>query len=452
MLNSLKNILFGLIILIIINCATLRNATLLNQGDKIRIYAIDATEYVKGVEKNILQSTKKIPSLTDEQLNILFESLFFHDNNFFSGDPRPVLYKDDLIYVVPRIKKSITKVKPGQSMLIVYKRLSDGNLVRTTLRTTILFWYDKNGYNIALGESRKILLSEDLYTQYKKWGDIDRINAKDIYKSISLDVKKPFTHKEIENRSHDFWVYLNKTGIDYLVNNHERPKILTDLDEDGSSSNFIDSSIETSKEELIKAKPKAKEKELDRKELLDLIPDEEELKLSNENEKEINENQKGNVKTENSEYKKDIDSTSKIKSKNIYNDDFKFNFKVDGKSNTKIKNDENLESKDKKKFLIKPDKSSKNKSNTENYNNIDNTDISNSEKNKINTYTNNSEKNKTNTDTNNSEKNKTNKSNTNNNTEKSNINNSNTEKNDLNINSKDNSLDYNNSEPTPPSP
>ena len=447
MLNSLKNILFGLIFLIIINCATLRNATLLNQGDKIRIYAIDATEYVKGVEKNILQSTKKIPSLTDEQLNVLFESLFFHDNNFFSGDPRPVLYKDDLIYVVPRIKKSITKVKPGQSMLIVYKRLSDGNLVRTTLRTTILFWYDKNGYNIALGESRKILLSEDLYTQYKKWGDIDRINAKDIYKSISLDVKKPFTHKEIENRSHDFWVYLNKTGIDYLVNNHERPKILTDLEEDGSTSNFIDSNIETSKEELIKAKPKAKEKELDRKELLDLIPDEEELKLGNE--KELIENQKGNVKTENSEYKKDTDSTSKRKSKNIYDDDFKFNFKVDGKSNTKIKNNENLENKDKKKFLIKPEKSTKNKINTNDINtekndiNNNNTDISDTEKNKSN---------KINSDTINTEKNKFNKSNTNNNSEKSSLEKSNSEKNNININNKDNSLDYNNSEPTPPSP
>ncbi len=330
---------FLLFIFVLINtqCATLRNATLLNQGDKVRIYSIRANEYLEGVNPIAITTTQKFPELNEEQLLIIFENLFFHDSNYFSGHPRPVFYKDDLKYLIPRIKKSMYKISPGKSILVVYKRLPDGNLVQTTLRTTFLFWYDKHGINIALGEVRKIILSEDLIKQYKKWGDIDSIDASDLSLTVSLDVKKPFTHKELENRSRDFWVYLNIADIDTLLKNRETPQILKELEDDGTSFTENNSEKSTSKD---KKNVIIKNKELNENELKNLPPETEEVKLGNENK------DTDTSSLENDEEKKPVNDLDKDK-------DFKFNFKINSKSNNQEKEKKEKDEVPKGKVLIK---------------------------------------------------------------------------------------------------
>ena len=198
-------------------CKSWDGIHLLNTGYKVRLYATDAGDYPTGKNSELLPPVRAFPKLSLSQMKALLSTLYFYNYNVFSDDAREVFYEGDINYLAPRILKAITQIKNNQRLIIIYKNIPPGNLARTSLRSTMAVWNDKQGLNILIGEVRKPLLSEGLVYPYKDWDKVEPIDINNPMDGISLVAKSPYRRKQLNKLDHNTWILLPLSDINSLL-------------------------------------------------------------------------------------------------------------------------------------------------------------------------------------------------------------------------------------------
>lgn len=235
-------------------CKSLGDAHLVNRDYKVRIYAVDSENYPSEENSDLLPPLKIFPKLNLKQMKAVLSNLRFYNYNVFSDKAREVFYQDDVDYLAPRILRARNRMKKKQGFIIVYKNFPVGNLVRTSLRTTMLLWNDKQGVNIFIEEVRKPLISEDLVYQYSDWDKIEAIDIKNPRYGINLVAAPPYLRKDLDQLSHSTWLVLPLSALPSLTAKKiEAKKIKTKPEPEKES---LKNEKANQKKEGSKAKPK----------------------------------------------------------------------------------------------------------------------------------------------------------------------------------------------------
>ena len=183
----------------------------------MRIYAVDGEDYPKGENSELLPPLRAFPKLSLKQMKALLSNLRFYNYNVFSDEARDVFYESDVDYLAPRILQAKSQMKAKQRLIVIYKNVPSGNLVRTSLRSTMLLWNDKQGLNILIGEVRKPLLSEGLVYQYPDWDNADPIDINNPREGISVIAESPYRRKQLNKLGHSTWLVLPLSDLNLLL-------------------------------------------------------------------------------------------------------------------------------------------------------------------------------------------------------------------------------------------
>ena len=210
------------LLLFVLGCKSWSGLELINTGYKVRIYSIDSESYPSGENAELLPKAQAFPKLNLKQMKAILSSLRFYNYSVFSEEERDVFYESDVNYLAPRILRAIEQIKSKQRLVVIYKNLPPGNLVRTSLRSTMLFWYDKQGFNIFLGEIRRPLLSENLVYQYPDWEKRGAVKINNSQDGIQLIAKYPYKRKQLNKLDQDSWLLLSHSNINSLMPKTEK--------------------------------------------------------------------------------------------------------------------------------------------------------------------------------------------------------------------------------------
>ena len=208
-----------------ISCKSWGGLQLLDKGSKVRIYAVRAENYLTGKNSDLLPKAKAFPILNIEQMKALLSNLSFYNYNAFSSKPYDVFHEEDVNYLAPRILRAMKRTKSGKGLAIVYKDALSSNLVRTTFRSTMLLWNDKQGLNIFLGEIQKPLLSEGLIYQYPGWNKTEVLDIDKPQEGIRLVTSHPYSRKQLNQLEQNTWLLLSPSNINsFLPKRKEKKK------------------------------------------------------------------------------------------------------------------------------------------------------------------------------------------------------------------------------------
>ena len=215
-------------------CKSWGDIELVGTDYKVRIYAVDGADYPSsGKNSELLLPLKAFPKLSLKQMKALLSNLRFYNYNVFSNKARDVFYESDVDYLAPRLLralKQLEQIKSKQRLIVIYKNVPPGNLVRTSLRSTMVFWHDKQGLNILIGEIRKPLLSENLVYPYSDWDEAEPIDINEPIEGISLVASPPYQRKQLGKLEHNTWLLLPVSALNSLLPKKKKAKTNKELE------------------------------------------------------------------------------------------------------------------------------------------------------------------------------------------------------------------------------
>ena len=255
---SLLIISCSIFLVVISSCKSWGDVTVLKQDSKLHLYGVDADDYLSN--HNNISPIKKFPKLSVKELRTLLKELRFSNFNIFSSRRSRVFYKKDLDYLVPRILQSIARIQDNDRMIVIYKTIPDGNLMYTSLRTTMVLWYDQEGFNLIIGEVRKPLLSEKFISHYEDWHETDPIDVYGDNNEINLVLKAPFYAKQLEFLQHNTWAVITLADLQSLIESELKSNVEAELEEKQTGEDFTKSDVDNknNEEAIIKGPKQAK--------------------------------------------------------------------------------------------------------------------------------------------------------------------------------------------------
>ena len=207
--------------LLIGGCSSWGGLKLINKSHRLIMYTVNEVDYPPSKLRDDLPSTLPFPSMSSTQAQALLINLRYYNENFATRENTPVFWASDVQYIAPRLQRSISRVQAGERLVLVYKSRPPGNLVRTSLRHTLVLWHDAIGINVLVGEIRRPLVSKNIVSEYTGWQKIDDIDMDQLHNRISLTVHKPYHIKNVNGIDYDSWAFVAVQNINGLIYNME---------------------------------------------------------------------------------------------------------------------------------------------------------------------------------------------------------------------------------------
>ncbi len=212
------SVAFSIFVCSCLECGGGSFGKLLNKDHNVQIFLVDGSDAPLGDKADRISSSKSFPeNLKPEEMGVILEGLRYFNYRIFSVKSRPVFYEKDIQYLVPRLMKTLPRVRKGQRIFLVHRDMPPGNLIRTSLRNTMLLWNDKNGLNILFGEIRSLLLSKNLVYPNASWTEATEIDMDNPAAGISLEIKEPYERKELDGLEYSTWVFIPLRKIPLLL-------------------------------------------------------------------------------------------------------------------------------------------------------------------------------------------------------------------------------------------
>lgn len=215
-------------------------------SQNIAIYFIDEEDYPD--DKNIKQYLTPIKAFPDtfrDDLKTAVLLLKVEKEGFFSKDIYPLLYPQQLEQILQILNDIIPNMPERKRILIVQKFDPFRTVLSKDKRTTMLLWYDEEGYNIVLGESHEDLIP-DTFTSESNWLEIFPVSLKNHNPRNKILKEDFFEYKIVGDFTHYTWIVFSHEKIANVKLNPDVKKIIKNQNAENTN--------QTIEERLIKLK------------------------------------------------------------------------------------------------------------------------------------------------------------------------------------------------------
>jgi hypothetical protein len=181
--------------------------------DNIAIYLLDEKDYPEDKEiQKYLKPVKKFPADSLEKIKFVLSNLEVEKESFFSKDVYPLVYPLQLEQIQIILNDIIPSIPEGKRILIVQKFDPFRTVLSKEKRTTMLIWYDEDGYNIAFGEIHEDLLPDNFSTK-SDWLDIFPVSLKQGNPKQKIIKKDFIDYKKIGDFTHYSWILFSEETL-----------------------------------------------------------------------------------------------------------------------------------------------------------------------------------------------------------------------------------------------
>jgi hypothetical protein len=185
-------------------------------SDNTAVYLIDEDAYPDDKElKKYIKPVKNFPDDAIKKISLVLTNLEVEKEGLFSKDIYPLVYPQQMEQLQDILKDILPNVPPKKRILIVQKFDPFRTVLSKDKRSTMLLWYDEDGYNIVFGEIHEDLLP-DSFSSETNWLDIFPVSLKQNNPKQKILKKDFITFKQMGDFTHYNWIIFSDVNLEQV--------------------------------------------------------------------------------------------------------------------------------------------------------------------------------------------------------------------------------------------